>query len=77
MNTKYTLLNIMGNSIGALITFLYFSFVIEMGSSPEGGPYIQYVIFFIIGTGFIFLILITANLRWSRPLIEFSGIKCP
>ncbi|MFH1628215.1 MAG: adenylate/guanylate cyclase domain-containing protein [Pseudomonadota bacterium] len=76
MNLKLTLLNVMGNLIGALLTFLYFSYVsVGAGSIPQGGPSIHYFIFFIIGTGLIFLVLVTAIQWWSRPLNHFLKRK--
>ena len=76
MSVKLPLLNIIGNLIGALLTFLYFSYVsVGAGSIPQGGPSIHYVIFFIIGTGLIFLVLVTAIQWWSRPLNHFLKRK--
>lgn len=76
MSVKLTLLNIMGNLIGALLTFLYFSYVtVGADSLPKEGSSIEYVIFFIIGTGLIFSVLVTVLNKWSRPLDEFSRKK--
>jgi len=76
MNLKLNLLNVMGNFIGALLTFLYFSYVsVGAGSIPQGGLSIHHVIYFIIGTGLIFLVLVTAIQWWSRPLDHFSKRK--
>ncbi len=72
MNLKLTLLTVTGNLIGALLTFLYFSYVsVGADRSPLEGPSIHYVIFFIIGTGLIFSIITMAVRRWTSPLDEF------
>ena len=72
MNLKLTLLTVTGNLIGALLTFLYFSYVsVGADSSPPEGPSFHYVIFFIIGTGLIFSVIVTAIRRWTSPLDEF------
>ena len=76
MNSKLNLLNVIGNLIGALLTFLYFSYIgVGSGSVPQAGPTVPYVVFFIIATGFIFLVIMTALQRWFRPLHEFSRKK--
>ena len=76
MNLKLTLLNVIGNLIGALLTFLYFSYVsVGPDRIPHSGPSVHYVIFFIIGTGLIFLVVMTAHQKWSRSLMEFTKKK--
>jgi len=76
MNLKLTLLIVTGNLIGALLTFLYFSYV-SAGAykTLHEGPSIHYVIFFIIGTGLIFLVILMAIHRWISPLDEFFKNK--
>ena len=72
MRLKLTLLSVIGNLMGALLTFLYFSFVsVGLDSTLREGPSIHYVIFFVIGTGLIFLVIMVTLNRWSRPLDEF------
>ena len=76
MNLRLTLLNVTGNLIGALLTFLYFSYVsVGADKIPREGPSIHYVIFFIIGTGLIFLVIVTTIRRWSSSLDEFLKNK--
>jgi len=71
MGLKVNLVSIAGNLIGALLTFLYFSYInVDMKMSQDGGPMLNYVIFFIIGTAFIFSVIVTIDRRWSRPLFN-------
>ncbi len=72
MRTKVKLVSIVGNLIGALLTFLYFAYINVGADKAQEGPSLHHLIFFIIGTGFIFLVIVTMNVRWSRPL--FSAI---
>ena len=76
MRLKLTLLSVIGNLMGALLTFLYFSFVsVGPDSTLREGPSIHYVIFFVIGTGLIFLVIMVTLNRWSHPLDEFFKSK--
>jgi len=71
MKLKVNLVSIAGNLIGALLTFLYFAYInVDLKMSQDGGPMINYVIFFIIGTAFIFSVIVAIDHLWSRPLFN-------
>jgi len=64
-----TFVMILGNLIGALLTFVYFHYI-NMGLNlpRETTSSLNDMVFFVIGTAFIFFVIVTINLRWSRPL---------
>ena len=74
MRLKLSLLNVVGNSIGAVLVFLYFSYVNVTTYQYVGDELsYHYIIYFIIGTGLIFLVMLLAVHRWSRPLNQFTS----
>ena len=71
MKLKINLVTIAGNLIGASLTFLYFSYInVDLKMSQGVDSMFNYVIFFIIGTAFIFAVIVTIDHRWSRPLFD-------
>ncbi len=70
MRAKINLVCVGGNLIGAFLTFLYFAYI-NVGPEKTGeAPLLHHLIFFVIGTAFIFAVIVTANIRWSRPLFQ-------
>jgi adenylate cyclase len=78
MGLKLTLLTVTGNLIGAVLTFLYFSYI-DVGAEKisQASSSIHYIIYFIVATGLIFFVIIQFAQRWSRPLDEFSTKQVP
>ena len=78
MGLKLTLLTVTGNLIGAVLTFLYFSYI-NTGADKihSDSSSIHYIIYFIIATGLIFLVVILFSQRWSRPLDNFLTKQVP
>ncbi len=76
MDLKLSLLTIIGNLIGALLTYFYFAYV-SAGTDKTSyeGTHIHYFIYFVIGTGLIFSVISIATRRWSSPLLEFYKDK--
>ena len=69
MKLRINLVSVAGNLIGALLTFLYFAYIdVDLKMSQDPGPMLNYVIFFIIGTSFIFFVIVSIDKWWSRPL---------
>ena len=74
MKLKIHLVTVAGNLIGALLTFLYFAYInVDMKMSNVPGSMSKNVIVFIIGTAFIFSVVVTINYLWSRPL--YNSLK--
>jgi len=76
MRLKLNTLNIVGNLIGALLAFLYFAFINVSGSTyqnTEDVLAIHYMIYFIIGIGMIYLVVMLFMYRWTKPLYEFTS----
>ena len=64
-----TFVMILGNLIGALLTFVYFHYInMDLNLPRETTSSLNDMVFFVIGTAFIFFVIVTINLRWSRPL---------
>ena len=59
------------NALGALLTFFYFAYI-ETGIHM-GRPTIYHYIYFVFATALIFLIIMLANTRWSRPLNRIAN----
>jgi len=73
MRLKLSLLSAAGNIIGALLVFLYFSYINPTTYQYMGDELsFHYIIYFIIGTGLIFLVVMLAVHRWTRPLNQFT-----
>jgi len=73
MRFKLTLLSAAGNLMGALLTFLYFSYInISNHTYADNELSFHYIIYFIIGTGIIFLVVMLALHRWTRDLYRFE-----
>ena len=71
MRLKINLVSVAGNLIGALLTFLYFAYInVDLKTSQGTGSMLISVVFFVIGTAFIFSVIVTINQRWSRPLFN-------
>jgi adenylate cyclase len=69
MKLRINLVSVAGNLIGALLTFLYFAYIdVDLKMSQDSDPMLNYLIFFIIGTSFIFFVIVSINQWWSRPL---------
>ena len=77
MRLKLTLLNVTGNLIGALLAFLYFAHVSVSSTyqKPEDALSIHYLIYFVIGVGIIFLVVMLFIYRWTRPIYTFTSHK--
>ena len=76
MRLKLTLLSVAGNMIGALLTFLYFAYInVRAYQYVEDELSFHYIIYFIIGTGIIFLIVILFTNRWTRYLNQVTEKK--
>jgi len=78
MQFKLTILTVLGNMIGAVLTFLYFMYI-NTGDfeQSQDSPPLYYMIYFIIGTGFIFAVITFIIKRWSRPLYDFLESGAP
>jgi len=73
MRFKLTLYSAVGNMIGALLTFLYFTYINVGTYTPvDSEPNLHHIIYFIIGTGLIFLVVMLAVHHWTRPLDQFE-----
>ncbi len=73
MRFKLTLLSIVGNLIGAVLAFLYFSYInVGSSNSIDNDLDLHYIIYFIIGTGIIFFVVLLAVHRWTRDLYRFE-----
>ncbi|MBW2611999.1 MAG: adenylate/guanylate cyclase domain-containing protein [Deltaproteobacteria bacterium] len=74
MRWKITILNTVGNLIGALLTFLYLNYL-DVGGHQYSGedPSLPYMIYFVIGTGSIFVMVILFVQHWTRPLYAFTA----
>lgn len=71
MRQKIFFVTIFGNLIGALLSFVYSYYINEDLNLTQTAPSsLNAVIFFVIGTGFIFLVIVKINNRWSRPLYK-------
>ena len=71
MKLKINLVSVAGNLIGALLTFLYFAYInVDLQTLQGTGSMLISVVFFVIGTAFIFSVIVTINQRWSRPLFN-------
>ena len=71
MRHKINIVTILGNLVGALLTFIYFQYInVSVNVPREASSSINTIVFFIIGTAFIFVVIATIDLRWSRPLFE-------
>ena len=68
MMQRITFVLILGNLIGALLTFVYFQYINIDLNPRETTSSLYDMAFFVIGTAFIFFVIITINIRWSRPL---------
>ena len=69
MRQKIYFVTILGNLIGALLTFVYSTYInVDLNVSQGAVSSLSGVLPFVIGTGFIFFVIITINHRWSRPL---------
>lgn len=74
MRLKLSLLSAAGNIIGAVLVFLYFAYI-NVNTYQYVGDELSfhYIIYFIIGTGLIFLVVMLAVHRWTRPLNHFPN----
>jgi len=71
MRRKIDFVTILGNLIGALLTFVYFHYInVDLNVPQEAASSLNEVVFFVIGTAFIFAVIVTINSRWSRPLFQ-------
>ena len=71
MRRKIDFVTILGNLIGALLTFVYFLYInVDLNVPQEAASSLNAVVFFVIGTAFIFAVIVTINSRWSRPLFQ-------
>ncbi|MBL7203802.1 MAG: adenylate/guanylate cyclase domain-containing protein [Desulfobacteraceae bacterium] len=71
MRQKIYFVTILGNLIGALLTFVYSTYINVDLNVPQGAASsLSAVVPFVIGTAFIFFVIITINHRWSRPLYQ-------
>lgn len=71
MRQKIYFVTILGNLIGALLTFVYSAYINVDLNVPQGTTSsLNTVVPFVIGTAFIFFVIITINHRWSRPLYQ-------
>jgi adenylate cyclase len=74
MRLKLTLLSAVGNLMGALLTFLYFAYInINNYKYTDDQLSFHYIIYFIIGVGIIFLVVMLAIHRWTRDLYRFEN----
>jgi class 3 adenylate cyclase len=64
--SRFNLSIVTKNALGALLTFFYFAYVGP--GMQSGGPQIQHYLYFVAGTALLFVITITLNARWARPL---------
>lgn len=65
---RFVLSIIIGNSLGASLTFFYFSYIETMPQQNLGGPTIYHFIYFIVATSLIFMIITPVVRRLFRPL---------
>ncbi|MEN8247232.1 MAG: adenylate/guanylate cyclase domain-containing protein [Thermodesulfobacteriota bacterium] len=72
MRLKLTLLSVAGNLIGALLTFLYFAYINDSAYNFVDDTLNYYIIYFIIGTGMIFLVITLSANRWTRDLDQVT-----
>jgi len=74
MRAKLNLVTISGNLLGAVLTFLYFSYInVGIHKTQGEGLTFQNIVFFVLGTAFIFFVIVTINNRWSRPLYQATS----
>ena len=72
MRWKLSLLSAVGNTIGAVLAFLYFSYInVSPYQSLNNEINIYHIIYFIISTAMLFLLLMLAVHRWTRPINDF------
>ena len=69
MKQREAFVLIIGNLIGALLTFVYFAYI-NMDLDKKTESSFNDMVFFIVGVAFIFVVIITINQRWSRPLYQ-------
>ena len=74
MRLKLSLLSAAGNITGAVLVFLYFSYI-NVTTYPYVGDDLSFhtILYFIIGTGLIFLVVMLAVYRWTRPINQFPN----
>lgn len=73
MRLKLSLLSAAGNITGAVLVFLYFSYINPTTYQYMGdGLSFHYITYFIVGTGLIFLVVMVAVHRWTRPVNQFT-----
>jgi len=71
MRRKIDFVTTLGNLIGALLTFVYFYYInVDLNVPQEAASSLNEVVFFVIGTAFIFAVMITIDSRCSRPLLQ-------
>jgi len=71
MRQKIYFVTILGNLIGALLTFVYSTYInVGLSVPQEAASSLNAVAFFVIGTAFIFFVIVAINHRWSRPLYQ-------
>jgi len=71
MRQKIYFVTILGNLIGALLTFVYSTYInVDLNVHQGAASSLNAAVPFVIGTAFIFFVIITINHRWSRPLYQ-------
>ncbi|MFH1243261.1 MAG: adenylate/guanylate cyclase domain-containing protein [Pseudomonadota bacterium] len=71
MRLKVYIVTVVGNLMGAFLTFLYFAYInVDLKTTQGAGPTLNHVIFFIFGTAFIFFVVVMINRRWSLPVYK-------
>jgi adenylate cyclase len=70
---RLTRLTVLGNFIGALLTFVYFNFLDPSAhaGAPAVGPGIW--IFFVVSFALLVFVARTVLSRWSRPVVGLAG----
>jgi adenylate cyclase len=78
MRLKLTLLSAAGNITGAVLVFLYFSYINPTTYQHMGDELsFHYITYFIVGTGLIFLVVLVAVHLWTRPVNQFTERNIP
>jgi len=78
MKAKLNLAIISGNLLGAVLTFLYFSYInVGIDNTQGEGLMFHHIVSFVLGTAFIFFVIVTIINRWSRPLYQAISGEIP
>ncbi len=70
--SKIKYVDLGGNLIGAVLTFVYFTFIDVTVVQGTPGPSREDLLFFVIGFGLLAIIVFSFGRRWSGPLTRYE-----